>query len=169
MPQRGIICVAPNGGGRCCRKKSVDFLKKKMEKSYTQGDLTVFWEPTLCSHSTTCWKSLPHVFKPRERPWVDLNGAEADAIRAAVRACPSGALSLQAHGEVAAKPVSPAVAALPGVNALPNGPLEVSGHIRIRENGRDVELLGKTYFCRCGASGNKPYCDGSHHRVGFEG
>lgn len=140
-----------------------------MEKAYTQGELTVYWEPTLCSHSTTCWKSLPRVFKPRERPWVDLNGAETDAIRTAVKACPSGALSLQPHGEVAVKPAIGQASTLPAMNPLPNGPLEVSGHIRIRENGRDVELLGKTYFCRCGASGNKPYCDGSHHRVGFEG
>lgn len=143
--------------------------KTNMEKSYTKDDLTVYWEPKLCSHSTACWKALPSVFKPRERPWVDLQGAEAEAIRSAVRACPSGALSLVPHArQVSAEPNATA-AKLPAVNALPNGPLEVSGHIRIQEQGRDVELIGKTYFCRCGASANKPYCDGSHSRIGFEG
>lgn len=140
-----------------------------MEKTYTKGDLTVYWKPDMCIHSAACFKALPTVFKPKERPWVDVNGAESDAIRKAVLACPSKALSLEAHtAELKPKPKLQNEA-LPFVTALPNGPLEVVGNIGIESDGRAVELVGKTYFCRCGASANKPYCDGAHRQIGFQG
>jgi uncharacterized Fe-S cluster protein YjdI len=138
-----------------------------MEKTYTKGELTVYWKPDLCIHSTACFKALPTVFKPKERPWIDVNGAASDAIRKAVLACPSKALSLQAH-LTAPKP-KPVNEALPFVTVLLNGPLEVHGNIGIEQGGRAIELIGKTYFCRCGASANKPYCDGSHRQIGFQG
>jgi hypothetical protein len=109
------------------------------------------------------------VFKPKERPWVDVNGAESDAIRKAVLACPSKALSLEAHAAVIQPKPKLQNEALPFVTALPNGPLEVVGNIGIESDGRAVELVGKTYFCRCGASANKPYCDGAHRQIGFQG
>lgn len=52
-----------------------------------------------------------------------------------------------------------------------NGPLRVEGEdITITdEQGRAYGLAGRTtvQLCRCGQSGNKPFCDGSHNRVGF--
>ncbi len=39
-----------------------------------------------------CARTLPQVFRPREKPWVDADAADADAIAAAVERCPSGAL-----------------------------------------------------------------------------
>jgi uncharacterized Fe-S cluster protein YjdI len=138
-----------------------------MEKSYTKGELTVYWKPEMCIHSAACFKALPTVFKPKERPWIDVNGAESEAIRQAVLACPSKALSLQPH--LAAPKPKPVNEELPFVTALANGPLEVHGNIGIEQDGRAIELIGKTYFCRCGASANKPFCDGSHRQIGFQG
>ena len=66
------------------------------QKTYTNGEITVVWKPGLCAHSTKCWKGdhgLPEVFKPREKPWIDINGAESDRIEEQVKRCPSGALS----------------------------------------------------------------------------
>jgi CDGSH-type Zn-finger protein/uncharacterized Fe-S cluster protein YjdI len=51
---------------------------------------------------------------------------------------------------------------------FPNGPLGVSGNLEICSGtGRTVDRVMKASLCRCGASGNKPFCDGSHKRVGF--
>ncbi|HXG67903.1 MAG TPA: CDGSH iron-sulfur domain-containing protein [Blastocatellia bacterium] len=53
-----------------------------------------------------------------------------------------------------------------------NGPLRVSGeNIVIKDaNGNTFGLAGRTTvsLCRCGHSGNKPFCDGSHARQGFQ-
>ena len=52
----------------------------------------------------------------------------------------------------------------------PDGPLEVCGDLTIAVPGeRDPVRTDRTWFCRCGHSANKPFCDGSHRRVGFRG
>jgi CDGSH-type Zn-finger protein/uncharacterized Fe-S cluster protein YjdI len=54
------------------------------------------------------------------------------------------------------------------VDPLPNGPLQLSGNVEICSGtGRTVLRTRSTRLCRCGASENKPFCDGSHARVGF--
>jgi len=55
------------------------------------------------------------------------------------------------------------------VKPLPNGPLEVKGDCQVLDaQGDALPPKGDTvYLCRCGSSGNKPFCDGSHKRVGF--
>ena len=64
-----------------------------MEKKYSNGEVTVVWKPSLCTHSAYCAKGLPAVFQPREKPWVKIDGASTDAIIDQVKKCPSGALS----------------------------------------------------------------------------
>ena len=55
------------------------------------------------------------------------------------------------------------------ITATPNGPLELVGHVEIvNADGETVFAGGKTYLCRCGASSSKPFCDGTHAKVGFE-
>ena len=43
------------------------------------------------------------------------------------------------------------------------GPVEVESG-----TGRNIARLDKVWFCRCGQSSKKPYCDGTHKKVGFE-
>lgn len=51
---------------------------------------------------------------------------------------------------------------------LSNGPLQVRGPLEIVSGtGRTINRVEETYLCRCGASKNKPYCDGSHKAIGF--
>lgn len=53
-----------------------------------------------------------------------------------------------------------------------NGSLKVEGGVRLQDaDGNVVETReGKAYYlCRCGASQNKPFCDGAHSKIGFEG
>jgi CDGSH-type Zn-finger protein len=51
-----------------------------------------------------------------------------------------------------------------------NGPLRLEGDVvLLDQEGRPFGLAGRTVvsLCRCGQSANKPFCDGSHNRVGF--
>jgi CDGSH-type Zn-finger protein len=49
-----------------------------------------------------------------------------------------------------------------------NGPLECRGEVEIvGSDGAPLAQETETWFCRCGQSANKPYCDGSHDKTGF--
>ncbi len=67
---------------------------------------------------------------------------------------------------------SPALAVRNGplsVTPAKDGPLLVSGNLEVVSGtGRTTNRVTKTALCRCGQSGNKPYCDGSHVKVGFK-
>lgn len=65
-----------------------------IEKTYTNGEVTVRWQPHLCQHTSICFRGLPQVFDPRKRPWITPMAASSEAIVAQVKKCPSGALSL---------------------------------------------------------------------------
>jgi CDGSH-type Zn-finger protein len=57
------------------------------------------------------------------------------------------------------------------ITVRPNGPLRVEGRIRLLDaNGDEWDLTSKPAFslCRCGHSANKPFCDGTHAKIGFE-
>ena len=57
------------------------------------------------------------------------------------------------------------------ITPLNNGPLRIEGEFSIFDpQGREFGLGGRTALslCRCGHSQNKPFCDGSHARQGFE-
>ncbi|MCF8367954.1 MAG: CDGSH iron-sulfur domain-containing protein [Bacteroidales bacterium] len=51
-----------------------------------------------------------------------------------------------------------------------NGPVLVNGQFQVHDaNGKPIETAETIALCRCGASGNKPFCDGTHHQTGFKG
>lgn len=64
-----------------------------MTKEYSNGTVTIVWQPDLCIHSGICARGLPEVFQPRDKPWIKQHAASAEAIVAQVQKCPSGALS----------------------------------------------------------------------------
>jgi uncharacterized Fe-S cluster protein YjdI len=64
-------------------------------REYAAGELTVQWRPHLCRHSGVCVRSLPLVFDPRRRPWIDGVAAEPERIAETVGRCPSGALRMK--------------------------------------------------------------------------
>jgi uncharacterized Fe-S cluster protein YjdI len=49
-------------------------MDRKITKKYTNGEVTVVWQPDKCIHSTICFTGLPKVFNPRERPWITPEG-----------------------------------------------------------------------------------------------
>ena len=142
--------------------------EKETEKTYSNGEVTIVWQPTMCMHSTVCWKNatgLPEVFDPRKRPWIDPLGATSSQIIEQVDKCPSGALSYFLNNE-GPKSATNDAEVIVEINA--KGPLMVYGKINIiDQNGNITERNKSTAFCRCGASANKPYCDGSHSRIDF--
>lgn len=64
-------------------------------KEYSNGEITVVWNPSLCSHSARCVRGLPAVFDVKRRPWIDVMAADSEAIVRQVEQCPSGALSIK--------------------------------------------------------------------------
>ena len=141
---------------------------KPTKKTYESTDLIVEWQPSLCIHSEKCWRGLPEVFRTNEKPWVNTNGAEDKRIMEQLNLCPSGALSGYWKNEN--KEGDSNKANQIKVEVSKNGPLMVKGSIEIKHSNGDTEHKEKlTAFCRCGASGNKPFCDGSHNKIGFEG
>lgn len=57
------------------------------------------------------------------------------------------------------------------LNVMPvtDGPLQIKGALEVvTGTGRTILRTTETYLCRCGASNNKPFCDGSHLKTGFK-
>jgi CDGSH-type Zn-finger protein len=57
------------------------------------------------------------------------------------------------------------------ISAKKNGPFRVEGPVRLLDgDGKEYDLTGKAgiSLCRCGHSANKPFCDGSHNKAGFQ-
>ncbi len=136
-----------------------------LRKEYTKEDLTVIWEPGKCIHSTICANGLSEVFRPKDKPWIQLDKAESDRIKKQIDQCPSGALSY-----VTSAPTETATSNETEVEVIQNGPLIVKATVKITDKDGNTEIrLNRSSFCRCGASENKPYCDGSHRKIEFVG
>jgi uncharacterized Fe-S cluster protein YjdI len=137
-----------------------------VEKRYTNDEITVVWKPETCIHSTLCWKGLIKVFNPKSRPWVDMQGARTEQIAEQVSKCPSGALSFFYNSEGEKTEIESETIA----EVMENGPLLIYGNLKIKDaQGNETTKHKVTAFCRCGASENKPYCDGSHKKIDFKG
>jgi len=56
------------------------------------------------------------------------------------------------------------------VKAVKDGPLQMSGGVTVQDASGKEKSFDKTdaWLCRCGASKDKPYCDGSHQKIGFK-
>jgi uncharacterized Fe-S cluster protein YjdI len=140
---------------------------KHITKHYSNGEVTVVWKPDLCIHSGNCFNGLGDVFDPRKRPWITLDGATTEKIIDQVKKCPSGALSYFLNDST---PEESKEDTGTMVEPQPNGPLLVHGDVTIKDATGNLTKRNKvTAFCRCGGSSNKPFCDGTHKRNGFEG
>jgi uncharacterized Fe-S cluster protein YjdI len=146
----------------------------KKEIKYHNNDITVVWKPDVCIHSTLCWKGLIEVFNPKARPWVKMDGATTERIIEQVRKCPSGALSYYLN-EDQTKETGPGKvvaesAQILKIQVTPNGPYIIKTEcLIVHSDGKEETKTGSVALCRCGSSANKPYCDGSHRKTGFEG
>lgn len=62
-------------------------------KTYTNGEITIVWEPGKCTHSGMCVKTLPQVYNPQAKPWIKIENATTEQLKEQLSKCPSGALS----------------------------------------------------------------------------
>ena len=142
---------------------------------YTNGEVTVVWKPDTCIHSRICWTELREVFDPVKRPWINMQRGTTERIIEQVRKCPSGALSYFMNEEkqspgTDSHAVAGETAQVVNIQIKPNGPILISTDCHIlHSNGEEEIKKGVTTLCRCGASSNKPYCDGSHRKINFQG
>jgi CDGSH-type Zn-finger protein len=149
----------------------IGFKSERIEKNtdpkkrdYIGQKITIHDNRAICHHSENCLRTLSTVFNINKKPWIDPDSDDVEKIIGSVKKCPSGALSYSLEGkeykDYDNKPM---------VTVSKDGPYLVTG---------GIELLGETFLdnvskehyslCRCGASKIKPFCDGSHNRVGFK-
>src|SRR5262245_13632781 len=136
---------------------------KNRRETYKGARITIFDNRAICSHAGHCTDSLKSVFRMNEEPWIDPDGAEAEAIVAAVGRCPSGALSYAIGGVEAKAPERE-----PMITVTDDGPYAITGGVELPTARFGDGASAEHYtLCRCGASKNKPFCDGSHWAVKF--
>lgn len=129
-------------------------------KKYINGDLTVVWKPDMCIHSAICFRGLPTVFNPSVRPWVNAMAAEPEKIIEQIKKCPSGALSFEINK---ANSTMENNENQTQIKVQDKGPYLVKGKFMfIDKDGKEELKEGNIALCRCGASKNKPFCDGGH-------
>ncbi len=134
-------------------------------KEYVGKKITIHDNRRLCSHSAECLRNLESVFRLGERPWINPEGASFESIIETVEKCPSGALSYSIDGleyrdQASRKPV---------VTVGKNGPYYITGGIELVGVEDWAVGASKEHYalCRCGASNNKPFCDGTHLSIKF--
>ena len=62
-------------------------------QNYSNDDITIVWNPSMCAHSANCVKNLPEVYQPNERPWLKIENATTEELKQQIATCPSGALT----------------------------------------------------------------------------
>jgi CDGSH-type Zn-finger protein/uncharacterized Fe-S cluster protein YjdI len=141
---------------------------RKPPAAYTPGaieeargeQLVLRFEARRCIHARHCVLGAPRVFLANvQGPWLYPDEMPVESLVHIARSCPSGAITYQRFDGGADEPV-------PEVNELrlrENGPYAVRADTDLAGHGR---MLRAT-LCRCGASNNKPFCDGSHNAARF--
>jgi len=123
-------------------------------------DMTLMFEARRCIHARLCVTGAPTVFLANvQGPWIHPNTMDTERLVDIAHACPSGAIQYRrkdGRPDESAPPVN-----LVAIREA--GPYAVRGAIKL--DGVDIGY--RATLCRCGASKNKPYCDGSHHDVNF--
>ncbi len=144
-------------------EKSPDHLPDRRD-TYKGKKITIFDNRAICSHAGYCTDNLPGVFRMGQEPWVDPEGADVDEIIRVIGMCPSGALSYAIKGEEHRDHE-----AEPEIHISKNGPYRIRGGVELAKQSWHEGASREHYtLCRCGHSGNKPLCDGSHWYAAFK-
>jgi len=118
------------------------------------------FEAKRCIHSRFCVTWAPRVFLANvQGPWIHPDAVPVERLVEVAHACPSGAIRYRRKDGAPEEPA-------PEVNLATvreAGPYAFRAALQID----GVPAGFRATLCRCGASKNKPYCDGSHHEIGF--
>ena len=122
--------------------------------------VTVSDDRSICVHAGFCGTRITNV-------WKEVQNTAESTVRLQVinmvEHCPSGALTYRIDGTDDVEPLLPAAIAV-----ADDGPLWVTGGVEVAlAGGESLETRNRVTLCRCGASANKPLCDGTHTTIGF--
>ena len=131
-------------------------------REFAGREVTVVDDFSLCAHAGECVEGAPETFftKGPDGRVSHPDASPAEQVVAAIRRCPSGALLYRLRGKLVHEYASGT-----GVQVEKNGPLHVH---QVKFNGAARPATEDHYtLCRCGASLNKPFCDGTHAKIRF--
>ena len=128
-------------------------------------DITVVDDIGVCSHAGACVRGAPKTFfswegeKRISTPDKEIK----EEIIETIRKCPSGSLTYKIDGKLYDEYFSE-----PEIFISKDGPLYVRGGL-VFSDPRGAKSHSKDHntLCRCGSSKTKPFCDGTHKKVGF--
>ena len=130
-------------------------------QTYAGTGIDVNDDRPTCVHAGFCGNQVSNVWKMASKTDDTVVRAQ---VMAMIERCPSGALTYEVGGSI----VEPSLPQEIGI--VPDGPLWATGGITVeRADGQPLETRNRVTLCRCGASANKPLCDGSHSEAGFTG
>jgi CDGSH-type Zn-finger protein len=144
--------------GICTADRAPSATRRKV---YPGVGMTMTDDESLCAGYGFC--------DPNGGVWREMAKSADHAIKQRLQQqianCPSGRLQYTLEGSEA--PVEQHFA--PTVATIPDGPLWLLGGVAVETtDGFTYEVRNRQLVCRCGASQNKPFCDGSHRRVSFK-
>ena len=129
---------------------------------FPSKDITVTWSRRRCIHSADCVMGSPDVFEPGRKPWIEPENDRADLVARVCERCPTGALHYERHdGGPAERPDAETT-----IRATRHGALNLRGDLRVATPAGTITET-RVALCRCGHTRNAPFCDGSHHAIGF--
>ena len=68
-------------------------MSEKKRVNYKNDDITIIWNPNICTHAGNCVRALPEVYNPKERPWLKIENATTEDLIKQINTCPSKALT----------------------------------------------------------------------------
>jgi CDGSH-type Zn-finger protein len=144
--------------GTCTADRAPGATRRKV---YQGAGITMTDDESLCAGYAFC--------DPHGGVWREIAESADPTVKARLQQqiahCPSGRLQFSVPGSRA--PVEERYE--PTVATIPNGALWVLGGVQVETpDGFSYEVRNRQLLCRCGASENKPFCDGSHRRVKFQ-
>ena len=159
------FCDGTHGKINFSGKLEADRSKHK-RIDYEGKDVTILDNEGVCSHAGFCDGMLKSVFwdmdsgKRKPKP----NNASKDEIIKIIKKCPSGSLSYKLQGKVFDEYNKE-----PAIFVSRDGPLYITGYPELEDEIGSKPFSREHYaLCRCGASKNKPFCDGKHFDIKFK-
>ncbi len=143
--------------------------KKHDAKAYDDEKITVYYDRYLCKHIGKCTNGYPEIFDSGRVPWIELkNETNLDKLIEVIKKCPSGALSYKLENENRETVYHDEQK----IKIEKNGSINITGGIKLIDDNKSEDILDSREhysLCRCGGSKHKPFCDGTHIDIGFEG
>jgi CDGSH-type Zn-finger protein/uncharacterized Fe-S cluster protein YjdI len=123
--------------------------------------ITLRFDAARCIHSRRCVLAAPRVFVTgASGQWLHPENDTVERLVQVAQSCPSGAITYQ-RCDGGPQEAAPEVNT---IGILENGPYAVHAELQVDGQG----AMYRAALCRCGKSGNKPFCDGSHRSSGFQ-